>query len=384
MQLSKEFFLPFIVLSGAFILCIFCILFALLGRIKTSKWILLVFTGIAMYAFGVIMYSSEAIPQDILITLGTNPVAFFLIPLGLYFFLLDIFGIPIKPWFRWLHFAPFVIFYLIFTFIQPPVPPHIAKETGNVLMLVYIITLIITIMIYLFLIFNLLRKHQKNYVNQFASDSIYITLNWFKRLIFFVIGMAVFFVMSSLFDFNENTTSILLGMKAFAFLLMLMAFAFFGLQQPVLYAVSTNTKMQESIVKTTETKSITAPSEAKKQIEEEQLQQYVTILENEMHTDRPFLNKQIRLSHLATSLDIPGHVLSLIINQHYGMNFFQYINSYRIKFACDLLVNPDYKHFTLEAIAQEAGFNSKSTFNTRFKEVMGMTPNEFKKKEGGA
>ncbi len=381
MEISVEFFLPFIILSGAVILCMFCLFFALFGQIKTSKWILLVFAGIGMYAFGVIMYTSKGISTDILIPSGTNPVAFFLIPVGLYFFLLDIFGKKLKPIIRLLHFTPFVIFYIIFTFIQAPEPPHIARKTGNVLMLFYIITLLLTILTYLFFILKLLRSHQKDYVNQFASDSIFITLNWFKALIFFVIGMAVFFVVSSLFDFNENTTSILLGVKAFAFLFMLMAFAFFGLQQPILYTIDEKNDTQNPISDTSNSMSVSDPSEAKKQIPKERLQQYIDVLENEIHTNRSFLNKQIRLSHLANTLDIPNHILSLSINQHYGVNFFQFINSYRIRFACDLLTNPNYDHFTLEAIAEKAGFNSKSTFNTRFKEVMKMTPNEFKKKK---
>ena len=62
-----------------------------------------------------------------------------------------------------------------------------------------------------------------------------------------------------------------------------------------------------------------------------------------------------------------------------NQNFFDFINGYRIKEAKRLLVDPKGELLTILAIAEEVGFNSKSSFNTAFKKITGMTPTEYKK-----
>jgi AraC-like DNA-binding protein len=62
------------------------------------------------------------------------------------------------------------------------------------------------------------------------------------------------------------------------------------------------------------------------------------------------------------------------------MNFYDYINSFRVQKAKELLKSPKYKDQTILSLAFEAGFNSKTTFNTVFKKATGLTPSQFAKK----
>ncbi|NUO00558.1 MAG: helix-turn-helix domain-containing protein [Saprospiraceae bacterium] len=98
--------------------------------------------------------------------------------------------------------------------------------------------------------------------------------------------------------------------------------------------------------------------------------------------EQVFKENELRLADLATYLDISRHQLSQVINEHYGVNFFELINTYRVEHVKRLLADPNYKHYTVIQIAYEAGFNNKASFNRYFKREIGMTPSAYRIKEG--
>ena len=62
-------------------------------------------------------------------------------------------------------------------------------------------------------------------------------------------------------------------------------------------------------------------------------------------------------------------------------NFYDLINGYRVDEAKRLLVNPENKNYTILSVGFEAGFNSKTTFNTVFKKFTGLTPTDFREQQ---
>jgi AraC-like DNA-binding protein len=60
------------------------------------------------------------------------------------------------------------------------------------------------------------------------------------------------------------------------------------------------------------------------------------------------------------------------------LNFFEFINKYRIEEAKKFLLDKEKAYLTIAAISFEAGFNSVSSFNTVFKKMVKMTPSQFK------
>ena len=66
-----------------------------------------------------------------------------------------------------------------------------------------------------------------------------------------------------------------------------------------------------------------------------------------------------------------------MINEHMGKNFYTLVNDYRIEEVKRRLQDPEYSNLTILAIAYDSGFNSKSSFNTIFKEKTGMPPSEY-------
>jgi AraC-like DNA-binding protein len=96
-----------------------------------------------------------------------------------------------------------------------------------------------------------------------------------------------------------------------------------------------------------------------------------------MQTQRPYLQNDLTLTELSARLGWPRHQLSQIINDQLGVNFYDFINGYRVEAAQSLLLDPGAVHLTVLAVAEEAGFNSKATFNSVFKKITGLTPSEF-------
>ena len=106
---------------------------------------------------------------------------------------------------------------------------------------------------------------------------------------------------------------------------------------------------------------------------------YLQRLLDLMNTEKPYLDGDLTLQNLAKALAISPHHLSQTINEQLNQNFFDFINTYRIEEAKRLLLDSAKKHYSILAISEEVGFNSKSAFNTAFKKHVKMTPSEFRK-----
>jgi len=96
-----------------------------------------------------------------------------------------------------------------------------------------------------------------------------------------------------------------------------------------------------------------------------------------MSVEEPYLEPRLTLKQLSIELEMSAHILSQIINEVHSQNFYDFVNSYRVKHLKELLDDKQYKTKTLLAIALESGFNSKATFNTVFKKLTNQTPSEY-------
>ncbi|ADR21296.1 transcriptional regulator, AraC family [Marivirga tractuosa DSM 4126] len=98
------------------------------------------------------------------------------------------------------------------------------------------------------------------------------------------------------------------------------------------------------------------------------------VFEKGMKQEKWFLNTSLSLRSLAENLNISSNKLSWLLNERIGQNFNEYINSLRLEHFKVLVLDPENSHFTLLALAYDSGFNSKSVFNTFFKNKEGMSP----------
>lgn len=96
-----------------------------------------------------------------------------------------------------------------------------------------------------------------------------------------------------------------------------------------------------------------------------------------MLADKPHKNPELSIKDLADLLGISVNKLRKMIQTKEG-NYHNFINHYRVKEAKELLTNPKNSHFTIEAIGEMAGFRSRATFFSSFKQNTGKTPQQYK------
>jgi AraC-like DNA-binding protein len=98
-----------------------------------------------------------------------------------------------------------------------------------------------------------------------------------------------------------------------------------------------------------------------------------------MKEEQLYKDMEINLKTVADLLAITPHQLSQFLNEHLNLDFRNFINRFRVEEAQRLLrTDPGMSILT---ICFEVGFNSKSTFNTAFKKLSGITPREFRVKK---
>ena len=126
------------------------------------------------------------------------------------------------------------------------------------------------------------------------------------------------------------------------------------------------------------TKSPAVKRYEKSKLTPERAQKYLRKLLDFMSAEKPHLNGGLTIQKLADEVGIPAHYLSQTINEQLSQSFSEFLNSYRIEEAKRRLRDPAFKHLSILGIAEDVGFNSKSSFNSVFKKHTSLTPSEFR------
>ena len=100
-----------------------------------------------------------------------------------------------------------------------------------------------------------------------------------------------------------------------------------------------------------------------------------------MEREKVYQEPELTLQQLSDKLQFPYYLVSQAINEGINKSFYDLINSYRIEEAKRLLLDPKNINYTVLSVGFEAGFNSKTTFNTVFKKFTGLTPTEYRDKQ---
>lgn len=113
-----------------------------------------------------------------------------------------------------------------------------------------------------------------------------------------------------------------------------------------------------------------------------EIEKIMNTLHKLMDIDKKYLDPKLTLYNMAHEANIHPRKLSQAVSAIGFKNFKEYVNSFRIKHAQNLISNNKHNE-TLYSIALNSGFNSESSFYSVFKTITGQTPKQFKEgKEG--
>jgi AraC-like DNA-binding protein len=274
---------------------------------------------------------------------------------------------------EYLHFLPFLIFFVCtasFVFkaggliFNPDVFPAFFKMALEIFIKLAIPAQLV---VYWLLSYYKLRRHQKN-IQLVTSNTDPVSLNWLGLLLFGVL----FMIMISIAD-RLSGNQFLKSFSPLGYLTGTLFLAYFLLTQKEIYPYeATELEGISTIINPGQKAAATKP-----RFSEDTLILLKTRVVNLMGNERLFLDNELGLPELAKEMAISPHDLSYLLNEGFGVNFFQFINSYRVNEAKQLMLSDKYRHLNILGIAYNAGFNSKTTFNTAFKKETGLSPSQF-------
>lgn len=95
-----------------------------------------------------------------------------------------------------------------------------------------------------------------------------------------------------------------------------------------------------------------------------------------MRDDEIYLDPYLSLQRIAKRLHVPAREVSNAINRTKGMNVSQYVNTYRVAHAAQILVS---SNDSVVKVAEQSGFLTRSNFYREFQRIHGKSPNEYRK-----
>jgi AraC-like DNA-binding protein len=241
--------------------------------------------------------------------------------------------------------------------------------------------------IYYFLSRRALNSYQRSIQNLFSETSR-IDLRWARYLANgYIVLISTFLVVFPLvLRFPEYFTSLLLVNMAIGTPYIYGA-SYKGIMQPTIWQVQPTIKKQmlEEEINEIESKNAVAKNEdiqhSKQKLPDGKLSEIARKVIEAMEREKLYQEPELTLQQLSSKLDFPYYLVSQAINEGMKKSFYDVINGYRIEEAKRLLLDPKNINYTVLSVGFEAGFNSKTTFNTVFKKFTGLTPTEYRDRQ---
>jgi AraC-like DNA-binding protein len=235
---------------------------------------------------------------------------------------------------------------------------------GVVLVWIEHFAIIISYLYYFYLSLKIYHEYKQWVMTQF-SDIESVSLEWFRDFIYIMIAGQAFSWSFLLLDAILKLSFMQEWWWNLAIVFVVCYVGILGFAQ---------NQSKRLLFKATEEKNT-----KKFEIPEEEINHWKNKLLQKMEVDKIYLDPELNLNSLAGILKTNTLLLSSLINNHFGKNFNDFINEYRISEFQKRSKVSDSQHLTMFGIALDSGFNSKATFNRAFKKITGKSPKDFNK-----
>ena len=266
------------------------------------------------------------------------------------------------------HFAPFIIFFTIL--ISPLLTNTELLKSSHV---GYPLIKLIINPIYLIAALLHIRKYRNSIKQQLSFDvkSKMEWVNWilFGAFILWIIALSGYVYNS----FNTVDLTLLYDYYVLSFLaLYLFILAYLAFTRTDLF-YNKDLRLKSHKISSLEI------SEEDNSVHDDNFDGLLQKLKRIMEKDKPYLDPYLNINKLAEATSIPQYKISKLLNAKLGVNFYDFINGYRIEDVKSKLKSGQASSYSILGIATDSGFNSKASFNRVFKKLTGKTPTQFLK-----
>jgi AraC-like DNA-binding protein len=386
--------------SGASFLLSFLLFFhPLQQNVKANRWLSFFVFIIACAFIGTYMIKTETTISNSFLYKCLSSLQFLLAP-TLYISILY-FVNPTKVFRKidWLHFVIFII-YVVAESLWNHEKRSISTFSlfainKNVSFLIRDILPFLTLF-YLIKSYTVLVKHQAN-IKLISSSIHQINLDWLVQFCFILLLTVIVWINDAIFELPFLTEA-----TPFIYVTSIFFLAYFAIKQKTIFAFKEKDlkeildvieyevykdeeKAIPDAVETMNDIDVTGVSVATKEkpklkrLSADQMANLSFQLSSLMENEKLFLDNDLNLPAVAEKLGVSIHETSFLINETTKDNFYNFINKYRVEEAKKLLASSKMDELNILGIAFASGFNSKTTFNTTFKRIVGISPSQYSK-----
>jgi AraC-like DNA-binding protein len=223
---------------------------------------------------------------------------------------------------------------------------------------------------YIFAAYKFIGKKEEE-LKHYSSDVIVVKkLDWLNRFnlgfsVYLLLYLALVIILSVIDSWQLQVDYIMLLVTSCS----IYAIGYAAIQSPEIFKAFPDLPQQQLQVEAQSKETL--PRNRSKHAE---LKETLLVF---MESNKPYLKSDLKISELADLISVPSYQLSQVINDEFGVSFYDFINKYRVEEAKRLLIE-DSRNYKILAIAYEVGFNSKATFNRVFKKFTDLTPSDYK------
>jgi AraC-like DNA-binding protein len=233
-----------------------------------------------------------------------------------------------------------------------------------------------------------LRRHRRTILNSY-SNTERVNLRWLLALCTAAFGIWLLALALHVADVSAGLREEHISL---AMAILVYAIGYMGMRQPEVFryetaeypvppqasAATASPPLEQSVFEAV----APPPRYERSGLGDEETERLKKSLLDVMERERPWTDSELTLADLAARLGSSPHKLSETLNSALGLTFYDFVNGYRVREVQRRIEAGEARALKMLALAMDAGFASKSTFNQAFKKHTSQTPTSFRQGVG--